>query len=158
MKTNFVNFLSLSLLIFIWVYPAIHFSKLPEIIPTHFDGSGKADGFGSKSLIFLECGIATALFVFLMFLQRNPKLINLPDYMKKNTESLKMFLQIFTVIVMSIFAFISYQNVQAPLQKKDELSFPAGLLIGLLYLGIIGLLIFLGNGRKEKTAIETKDN
>lgn len=55
----------------IWMYPL-----LPEEIPIHFNGIGEADGFGSKTTIFLTPIIATFLVVLLSVLERNPENFN----------------------------------------------------------------------------------
>ncbi len=59
-----------------WLAAFIAFSQLPEIIPTHFNGSGQADGYGSKSTIWLLPVIPTILVAGLSFLNRFPHTFN----------------------------------------------------------------------------------
>lgn len=41
---------------------------LPETIPIHFDASGKADGWGSKSTVFLFTGVCIFIYLLLKYL------------------------------------------------------------------------------------------
>lgn len=58
---------------FFWLYP-----QLPETIPTHFNGVGTADAWGSKSSAYALLGINTALFALVSFACLNPRYINFP--------------------------------------------------------------------------------
>ena len=47
----------------IWALTLTNYSILPEIIPIHFNGAGKADGFGNKTHIFVLPIISSLLFI-----------------------------------------------------------------------------------------------
>ena len=51
-------------------------STLPDTIPTHFDASGNADGFGPKGMIWLLPSISVVLVPAMLFLRRFPWLSN----------------------------------------------------------------------------------
>ena len=53
-------------------------STLPDTIPTHFDASGNADGFGPKGMIWLLPSISVVLVPAMLFLRRFPWLSNTP--------------------------------------------------------------------------------
>ncbi len=66
-----------------------NYSTLPDAIPSHFNGQGMADDWGSKKTIFLFPAVVVPLYVFLSLftawisLVKDPKsLINLPDKTK----------------------------------------------------------------------------
>ena len=71
------------LFIIIWGLTLFVFFKLPTIIPTHFNASGKPDGFGNKLTILILPIIATLLYLVLTKLNQNPHTFN---YINSITE------------------------------------------------------------------------
>jgi uncharacterized membrane protein len=71
------------ILLAMWVLAVWHFSTLPDIIPVHFDAAGNPDGWGGKENLLFMPGLATALFVVMTFLNRQPHIFN---YSVKITE------------------------------------------------------------------------
>ena len=59
-------------LILMWYLALSNYSKLPDIIPTHFNLRGEADDYGSKATIFLLPVVATILFIGMTLLVRYP--------------------------------------------------------------------------------------
>ena len=59
--------------IIIWM---IH--RAPDIVPTHFDASGKPNAYGSPAGIAIPCIIMTIAGVILMVLAYFPRFINMP--------------------------------------------------------------------------------
>jgi uncharacterized membrane protein len=51
---------------------------LPQSIPTHFDASGNADGWGPKYMIWLLPAISVVMIPLMLFLRRFPWLSNVP--------------------------------------------------------------------------------
>ena len=52
--------------------------RAPDIIPTHFDGSGKPNAYGSPTGIAIPCIILTIVAIGLMVTAYYPRLINTP--------------------------------------------------------------------------------
>ena len=67
----------------IWALTLTNYSILPEIIPIHFNGAGKADGFGNKTHIFVLPIISTLLFIGLTILNKHPHIFNYPSQITK---------------------------------------------------------------------------
>lgn len=65
--------LLLTLLFFAKLFP-----PLPATVPTHFDFSGKADGWGSKNTEFLILGIDVGLYALITIVCRFPRAFNMP--------------------------------------------------------------------------------
>lgn len=59
--------------IIIWM---IH--KAPDIIPTHFDGSGRPNAYGSPTGILIPCIIVTIAAISMMVIAYFPRHINMP--------------------------------------------------------------------------------
>ena len=68
----------------LWILMAATYSKLPDVIPTHYNAQGQADGFGGKSSILMLPVIATILYAGMTVLSRFPHIFNYPV---KITES-----------------------------------------------------------------------
>lgn len=69
-----------------WVFLLANFSNLPEVIPQHYNTYGKADGFGSKSNLFILAGIASILNIGLSILKKYPHRFNYPVEITKENE------------------------------------------------------------------------
>lgn len=152
MRTKFTLVINVILLAFIWLYPALYYADLPETIPVHFSGDGTPDGFGNRSMIWVEACIATLLFGICTYVYFNPAKINLPEDFKKNTGAIRNFISLLCTGILLIFGWISYHTVQLAMGNDAEFSMSPGIILGFLYVGIIGLIIYLGkaNGRAEQ--------
>lgn len=62
----------------IWILTIKNYISLPDTIPIHFNASGHADGYGSKSTFFILPAIGTLLFILLTFLNKYPHIFNYP--------------------------------------------------------------------------------
>ena len=68
--------LALSGLIVLLLLPVVYYADLPDTIPQHFNGSGEADGFGSKTFLWFLPGIGAAIYIFMTMLNRSPHRFN----------------------------------------------------------------------------------
>lgn len=106
-------------LIGIWVLALYNYTELPQTIPTHFDGFGKADAYGSKANLLALPLIATAIFILLTILSFFPHLYNYPTSItKENAEkqyrtSIRMFrfLKLIILIVFGLIVCLTQQNI-----------------------------------------------
>ena len=96
------------------VFTFTSYSSLPEAIPTHFNASGEADGFGSKNTVWLLPALALIIYVILFILNKYPHLHN---YMVNITEDnalknyrfstrLLRFVNLFTVALLTYIQYI----------------------------------------------------
>jgi uncharacterized membrane protein len=58
--------------------PALVWKSIPQIIPSHFDLSGKADAMGSKSFLLSIPGMAVLIYATLTAISRFPHIFNYP--------------------------------------------------------------------------------
>jgi uncharacterized membrane protein len=111
-----IEMASIALLIFIWVHTFISFGDLPDVVATHFNGSGEADSYGSKFFIFFLPLVITALYLGLFYIAKKPHLHN---YMVNITEDNAPRFYRFSVTVIRVvnflcvlmFAYINYQII-----------------------------------------------
>ncbi len=140
----FLKVLSFLILIFIWFFTILNFSNFPETIPIHYDLAGNPDGFGSRNTVWIEAGIATAMFVMLFAVSKKPNdpLLNIPQNIKENPILTELVVSIMLLIVMAMFGVISYESTLNALGKTKGLSLITNYLLGLMFWGIIVMLIY----------------
>ena len=106
------------LLIFaIWGLAFYKFDSLPDIIPTHYNGSGVPDGFGDKWMFLTLSLVATVLFVAMTVLNKFPHIFNYPTYItvenavKQYTNATRL-IRYLKVIIVAVFGLIAYQTIR----------------------------------------------
>lgn len=103
----------------IWTLTLIHYFDLPEIIPTHYNGIGKVDGFGNKANILTLPIVSTVLFVGMTILNKYPHLFNYPSQitdenaLRQYTNATRMirFLKFTIVLIFGLIVFKTIENV-----------------------------------------------
>ncbi len=103
-------------LMLMWGITVYTFLKLPNIIPIHFNGAGKADGYGNKLTILILPIIATIIYVGITQLNKYPHIFN---YITKITEDnaqkqysiatrMLRFLKLGIIIIFSVIVLSTY--------------------------------------------------
>lgn len=118
----------------------INYQSLPDIIPTHYNEVGVADGFGDKWMILTLPFVATVLFFGLTILNNFPHIFNYPNdinednALRQYTNATRL-IRYLKVIVVVIFGLISYQTI------RHSNGFTEGL--GIWFLPLTLILIFV---------------
>jgi uncharacterized membrane protein len=73
-----VEILSTAILIFFWIFLIYIYSGMPDMVPIHLDGYGKADGFANKTSLFIGPAISTVIYFGLTYLNKYPHIYNYP--------------------------------------------------------------------------------
>ena len=135
-----VDLLGWIVLLTIWGWTFAHYSSLPDTIPTHFNATGEADGFGSKASIIGLPIIATLLFIGLTVLNRYPHIFNYPcpvtqdNALRLYTLATRM-LRYLKLVLLLVFGGIEFMTIQNATGKA------AGL--GVWFLPLTLVLVFL---------------
>lgn len=124
---RFLEFSGWAILAILWVFVLFNYSALPDTIPTHFNASGKPDGFDKKISILLIPAIATIFYVGLTLLNRVPHIFN---YIQEVTfQNAREQYRRATLIVrylkfglVILFGFITHQSVQISLGREKDLG------------------------------------
>ncbi len=143
------------LLVFaVWGMTITSYQRLPDSIPTHYNGAGVADGFGDKWMILTLPLIATVLFVGLTILNRFPHLFNYPANLTAGnalghyTNATRMIRYLKTIIVF-IFGLISYQTMRHANGQTDGLgAWFLPLILGLIFVPILYFLTKASQSKK----------
>lgn len=122
-----INAISLLVLVAFWIYIVMNYQKLPDIIPTHFNGSGIADGFGEKWTILISPVLTTLFFIGLTILGRFPHLLNYPTTITKenlNTQHniAKRMLRFLKLVIIIIFFILEYKTIEIALGTNEDLG------------------------------------
>ena len=107
-------------LLAIWIFTIASYSNLPDTIPIHYNGAGKADGFGNKINILILPFIATILFVGMTVANKFPHVFNYPtkiteeNALRQYTNATRMmrYLKLVLVVLFSLIAFKTIQNTR----------------------------------------------
>ena len=114
-----------------YIYPS-----LPNIIPTHFNGSGEADAWGDKSTIYLLPFIMGVASVVVFLILSNVKKLDPKRYASVDDHQYKT-LALYVVVFLSLLSLIIiYATAHAGVQI-DKLLFP------FLGLGFAGFGIYM---------------
>ena len=118
---------SIALLIFIWAHLIMAYPSLPEIVSSHFNAAGEADGFSNKTFLFLLPSVITGIYILLLVLTRFPHLHN---YMVNITEDNVPRQYRFSITVLRVvnflcvlmFAYINYSILVGAQNSASDLG------------------------------------
>ena len=122
-----IEFTGWTLLIATWILAILSFSDLPESIPTHFNGAGKADGFGEKTNIFVLPIIGMILFIGMTMLNKNPHIFNYSKAIT-NKNALSQYsnatrmIRVLKLIIVFVFGLILVMTLQNTNGNADGLG------------------------------------
>lgn len=137
----------ISFLIFfsIWFYVLAHFSELPEVIPTHYDGRGVADAFGSKQSIWLMMGIFSFMFIGIFILNKFPHLHNytVKITQKNALKNYRFSTRILRVVNLFNLLLLAY-ILKTMMNPEDQQSHSLGRwFLPLIMMGSVVLIIYI---------------
>ncbi|MDD4875946.1 MAG: DUF1648 domain-containing protein [Dehalococcoidales bacterium] len=130
-----------------------NYTTLPEIIPTHFNGQGTPDDWGSKNTIFLLLGLN--IFIYLLFTVLNiafavikdPRsLINMPDKWKAALSSTQIerlrvimnrYLFALKITIQGLTGYIIYITIEIAWERTTDLG-------ALFYVFILAIFATIG--------------
>lgn len=104
-------------LVFLAVWPAIHWSSLPETVPTHFGFDGEPDGWGDKRSIWILPGIALALYLMLTAAMRFPHRFNYlwpitPENAARQYAFARRLISLLKIEIVWTFAFLTWRMTE----------------------------------------------
>ncbi|MCB0527853.1 MAG: DUF1648 domain-containing protein [Saprospiraceae bacterium] len=124
-KTALERWLDIFSLLFVALSVALvatYYSDLPDTIPTHFNGAGKVDGYGSKNTIFLLPVLSLILVPGILLLSRYPHKFNYltkitPENAAFEYKKAQVMVRIMNVLVSALFLLLTWEIVQAALGR-----------------------------------------
>lgn len=131
----------------IWIYVLIKYTTLPETIPTHYNLSGEADGFGSKFTILTLPLIATFIFIGLTVLNKYPHIFNYPTQITQK-NALEQYtiatgmIRVLKLMVVIVFGLIALQTIRNTGSQANSLgSWMLPVTMGMIFLPLIYFIV-----------------
>lgn len=105
---------------------AINYQSLPDSLPRHYGSDGVPDAYGAKGIIWVLPIMGLVLYLVIGLISNVPSVINLP--FKPNPENAERYqrkyarmLRLLNVVMVCIFAFLTYQSAQIGLGTQSQL-------------------------------------
>ena len=131
----------------LWLSVIINYFDLPDQIPIHFNGVGKADDYRGKNSIFIFPIICTFLFLVVSLRGNNPEdFIYKVKITEENREALYRnqlnFIRVSKIMVSSLFLLISMKTTQLSKSGSEELGIGFLLLCAAIILLPVGYFTY----------------
>lgn len=104
------------ILILLWIYVIISYQSLPEMVPMHYDISGKIDRYDNKIMTFLLPAILTLIVTGLFFLTRFSYKLNSPVPITKENAEVQYriagrMLRVINLVIVIAFSYITIKSI-----------------------------------------------
>ena len=103
----------------------LHYGALPQVIPTHFNGAGVADGWGPKSMVWILVGLGCVLYVTMTLASFFPSLISVPVSAERKAAALPLVIEMAEWVkaeAVCMIAWICWMTMQVALGRSEGLG------------------------------------
>lgn len=128
-KTVFEHFFDwLGILSFaaIMIYLPIQWPSIPGTVPIHFNGSGEADGWGPKWMLFLLPFVGIILWIGMYLLEKQPHIHNYlnlrEDNIRAQYKNSQLLVNVMKNEVLIFFAYFTWTSVHIARGQEDWLG------------------------------------
>ncbi len=150
-----IECIPIALLLLMWFYVISEYSQMPEIVASHFNAKGEADGYDNKIIVWLIPSIATVIYLLLFIINRFPHIHNYmvnitEENAYKNYKFSARMLRIINLFITSIMMYVAYLIIETA--KGVQIALGNSLLliiIGFSILLPIALFIYQRKLNKE---------
>jgi predicted metal-binding membrane protein len=115
--------------------------RAPDIVPTHFDASGKPNAYGSPAGVTIPCIILTIAAIVLMVLAYFPRHINMP-FKITNIQQVELAIRQLRIAGIT-FLFLPLAVAYMMLGMKTPSATPLLVVVGLIFLVFIVFTILI---------------
>jgi uncharacterized membrane protein len=107
-----IEIISITALLFTFIYLMINFSSIPERVPSHFNASGIADAWSDKNFVFFTPVAGLILYLFITVISFFPSVWNLPVALTEENKyrvlsETRNFISSIKLIMVLIFVYLS---------------------------------------------------
>lgn len=150
-----IECIPIALLLLMWFYVISEYSQMPEIVASHFNAKGEADGYDNKIIVWLIPSIATVIYLLLFIINRFPHIHNYmvnitEENAYKNYKFSARMLRIINLFITSIMMYVAFLIIETA--KGVQIALGNSLLpiiIGFSILLPIALFIYQRKLNKE---------
>ena len=138
---RFANIVGIAGLLGMAVMVVFNWGNLPDTVPTHFNGAGEADGWGSKYTLLIVPVTALFVYILLEVIERKPHTHNYPARLTAENaalfyaESVRI-INLTKNIIALLFAFITYHMMRGAVNGAEQLNM-LGLAIFMILLVVV---------------------
>ena len=124
--------------IVVWGLIILMVKQAPDIIPTHFDGAGRPNAYGSPSEIIIPCIIVTMAAISLMIIAYFPRYINMPNEITniRQVELVIRMSRIMGLVLLALTLVIGWTSLGS-INHGGPSAIPILSIVGLLFVIII---------------------
>ena len=104
------------ILVVMWCSVFIYYSKMPDIIPIHYNSVGQVDDYGDKSMMWSLLIIGSVMYIGLVLLNKIPYIFNYStkitteNAFSQYTNATKI-IRYLNLIIISTFSFIVFKTI-----------------------------------------------
>ncbi|WP_431029726.1 DUF1648 domain-containing protein [Lysinibacillus sp. LZ02] len=148
---KFANIIGLASILAMILFIIFNWNALPGTVPTHFNGAGEADAWGSKFSLLILPAIAIVLHLFMGIVERKPHAHNYPARLTEENapqfyiESRKI-VNLTKNVCTVMFAYIVIRSILVALGEADGL----GILGMVIFFMVLAIVIIRGMVRMSK--------
>jgi len=135
------------ILLFMFGVVMKNWAALPEVIPSHYDLSGKPEGWSTKNVLWILPALSVVLYAGLTVLSKYPHIYNYawpitPKNTRAQYQIARQMIIILKTAIVLIFAYIVWQTIQTALGKSNGLGAEFMPVFLILIFGTIGFHLF----------------
>lgn len=115
-------------LLSMWAIAVYYWPTLPELVPTHFDFSGKPDDWRTKQWLFFIPALSVLIYLLLTIISRFPNKFNFPVEITDENRGAQYKLALFVLSLVKLemllsFAYITWIQIQVALERANGSGF-----------------------------------
>lgn len=138
---------TLIILLMTWILIVVSYTKLPDIVPTHFNALGEVDDFGGKRSILTLPVIATVMYIGLIVLNQFPHIFNYPKNITEENAFIQYvyatrlvrYLNFIVVLIFGYFTLETIRNANGNMDGLGIWSLP--LILALVFFPMVFYLV-----------------
>lgn len=120
------------------IYSKVMWSKIPSIVPTHFNSLGQVNGYGSKDTLLILPIISIVFFVAINLLAKFPHVFNYTikiteENAKRQYRNARLLLRVLLAEISILFLYIQWSSIKGAMTSSAGL----GVLFTPLYMIIV---------------------
>ena len=134
---RWLEFMSIAVLLFLFVFLSSNWSSLPARIPLHFNANGLAESLGSKNSLLVLPVICTAMYALLTVVCFFPKTWNIPVKLTDENRN-----RVYTVtrsflVTLKFLLLLNFTVIERSMVKMQPLD---GLFVFIVLAGVFGVM------------------
>lgn len=138
------NLVAIASIVTIIIYSKVMWSKIPSVVPTHFNSLGQVNGYGSKDTLLILPIISIISFVAVNILVKFPHTFNYTvkiteENAKREYRNARLLLRVLLAEICILFLYIQWSSIKGAMTSSAGLG---ALFTPLYMIIVIATLVF----------------